>query len=402
MKEINDNTSGNILDQALQQLSKGESLGNVVDSLTDTEDQKIELTAVLEIAQLLNSIPKAAAPTPTKQYRYAQKVGVFQKILQLFSNNKVSVFAATFAFLIIGGFSLVKAADNSLPGDRLYGLKLIGEEAQLNLTFNQDKIASIHLALAEKRLDEAKRVIEINDPAQEAVAIAALTNQTEKTFNAVSQIATTKAVSQNDSRLLDNLVAINKEQKSVLESASKDANTKESAQVALSATKETDKSLAKIIAAVNEQALLDLPNKISVTGTVTSYSKNNLIIEKNTFVVNNDTEIVSATGELMVDKFDTITGKITVIGTKDNNSNLIAKKIVLIDGSTSLASDKVPDKGQVKGVITTTKSDTKPTTTTPTATTPPVTSDEDNSSPQKPSQTQAGFIIEPSNQQYIP
>ncbi len=394
---MKDNNSDYILDQALLSLSKGETF----DDANLTSEQKAELSSTLHIAQLLSNIPKANIPTPTKQYRYAQKVSAFTKFVQFISSNRIAVTAAMFALIITGSYSGYHAAENSLPGDKLYGIKLIGEEARINLTFNQDKVANLHLALAEKRLDETKRVIEINDPVQEAAAIVALTTQTEKTFSAVSEIATAKAVSQNDSRLLNNLVAINKEQKSVLENASRSENTKESAEVALSATKETGKSLAKIIATVNEQALLDLPNKISITGTVNSYGKNKLVIEKSTFVVNDATVIIGSTGELVVDRFDKIEGKVTVIGTKDNDS-ILAKKIIIIDGSTSLASDKTPTKGEVKG-ITTIKLEVKPTTTgttpiTTTTTTEPV----DNISPQKPSQTQAGFIIEPSEQQYVP
>lgn len=391
-----DNSPDSILDQALQSLSKGESFNDA----NLTPQQKIELSSSLQIAQLLSNIPKANIPTPTKQYRYAQKVSVLTKFIQFLSSNRMAVTVAMFAILITGSYSTYHAAENSLPGDKLYGIKLIGEEARINLTFDQDKVANLHLALAEKRLDETKRVIEINDPAQEAAAIVALTNQTEKTFSAVSEIATAKAVSQNDSRLLNNLVAINKEQKSVLENASKSESTKESAEVALSATKETEKSLAKIIATVNEQALLDLPNKISITGTIHSYGKNKLVIEKSTFLVNDATVVIGSTGEL-VEHFDKIEGKVTVIGTKDNDS-IIAKKIIIIDGSTSLASDKVPTKGEVKGVTTTTKQEVKPTTTTTSNTITTPTDPVNNTSPQKPSQTQAGFIIEPSEQQYVP
>ncbi len=393
---MKDNNSDYILDQALQSLSKGETF----DDANLTPEQKLELSSTLQIAQLLSNIPKANIPTPTKQYRYAQKVSVFTKFVEFISSHRIAVTAAMFAFIITGTYSGYHAAENSLPGDKLYGIKLIGEEARINLTFDQDKVANLHLALAEKRLDETKRVIEINNPEQEAAAIVALTTQTEKTFSAVSEIATAKAVSQNDSRLLDNLVAINKEQKSVLENASRSESTKESAEVALSATKQTGKSLAKIIATVNEQALLDLPNKISITGTINSYGKNKLVIEKSTFVVNDATVVIGSTGELVVDRFDKIEGKVTVIGTKDNDS-ILAKKIIIIDGSTSLASDKTPTKGEVKGV-TTTKPEVKPTTTnTPNTTTTP-SEPVDNISPQKPSQTQAGFIIEPSEQQYVP
>lgn len=352
--------------------------------------------AELKIVEMLSSIPKASVPTPTKQYRFAnQKVSVLQTILQFFASNKLVTFAAVFAFMLVGTYSVVQSAENSLPGQRLYSLKLASEQARLSLTFDQEKVANLHLAMAGKRLEETKRVIESNDPELEAAAITALTNQTEKTLEAVSQIATTKAVSQNDTSLLSTLVAMNKEQKTVLESAVKSDQNKESATAALSATKQTDKAIAKIIAAVNEQALLDLPNKISVTGTAESYSKNKLVVEKSVFTVNDATILLNQAGEI-VEKFDKIEGKITVIGTKDN-SVLIAKKIIIIDGLASLT----PEKPQVKGVTTTVPvTQPKPT---PSTTTPIITNPEPSTTePQKPSQAQAGFIIEPSSSQYNP
>lgn len=378
-----------ILDQALQKLSQGESFESILKQFPESES---ELKSVLKIASLLSTVPKANIPSPTKQYLYNQKLSFAQRFGQLFTVYRTATISAVSILVFISGFGVIQAANNSLPGDTLYPLKLAAEEAQLNLTFGPEKIADLHLALAQKRLDEAKRVIEINDPAQEAAAITALTKQTEKTFSAVSQIATAKALSQNDSRLLDNLVAINKEQKSVLESATKSDNTKQSAEVALSATKETDKSLAKIIAAVNEQTLLDLPNKISVTGVINNFGKNIIVVEKNSFVLNSSTVVIDSTGEI-VPAYDKIEGKVTIIGTKTADA-VIAKKIIIIDGLASLSSDKP----QVKGVVTTIKTDAKSTTTTPTTTL----DTQDNTQPQKPSQTQAGFILEPSEGQYAP
>ncbi len=388
-----------ILEQALQKLSHGEDFNNILNQYP--VEYRNDLQSELKIVSLLSAIPKNHIPTPTKQYRYAKNVNLTQQLFSLLKGNKIAAFAAVFALILTGGYSTLRIAENSLPNEKLYGLKLLSEEARLNLTFDQEKVASLHLALAEKRLDETKRVIEINNPEQEVAAINALTKQTEKTFNAVSQIATSKAVSQNDSSLLNNLVAINKEQKSVLEAASKSESTQESATVALSANKEINKSLAKIIATVNEQALLDLPNKISITGEVNSYSKTKLVVEKNTFTINDATIIIDSTGEIVNKKFDKIEGKITVIGTKDNNS-VLAKKIIVIDGSITVAQDKT-DKPQVKGTSIVTKSEPKPSTNTTTTSTS--TNKEDETStilPQKPTQAQAGFIIEPNTDQYAP
>ncbi|QQS22665.1 hypothetical protein IPM19_03470 [bacterium] len=356
----------------------------------------------MKIVEMLSSIPKSKVPTPTKQYRFAQqKPSLANSLLQFLSGNKLVTFTAVFALMLVGAYTVVQSAEDSLPGQRLYSIKRAGEEARINLTFNKEKAANLHLALAEKRLEETKRVIESNDPKLEAAAITALTNQTEKTFEAVSQMATAKAVSENDTTLLSNLVAINKQQKTVLESAGKTEQSKETAAVALSATKQANKAIAMMIATVNEQILLDLPNKISITGDVTSYAKNKLVIEKNSFIINDATILLDESGDI-VEKYDKLEGKITVIGTKDNNT-LIAKKIIIIDGLASLT----PSQPQVKGTATVTpkpetKAATQPTTTpTPKPETKPE-QEPSTTEPQKPAQAQAGFILEPSDSQYAP
>jgi hypothetical protein len=53
-----------------------------------------------------------------------------------------------------GGIGTVKAASASLPGETLYGLKLVTEQAQLRLASLEDK-AVLHTEFAERRLAEA-------------------------------------------------------------------------------------------------------------------------------------------------------------------------------------------------------------------------------------------------------
>ncbi len=334
---------------------------------------------------MIQDIPTVDAPAPTKQYRYAEKPSVWEQLVSFITIYRLAMVPLVIVMMFAGGLSLVSASEDSLPGDRLYSLKLMGEQTKLSLTFDQEKAANFHVELAQKRLDEAKRVIAFNDPEQEAQAINELTKQTQETFSAVSSMAATKAVTEKNSALLENLVAINKEQKSVLQTASESEDTKQVAENALSATEGTDKSLAQLIATVNEQALLDLPNKISVTGIMVSLLNSKLNIEKNLFTINEQTVITGTDGEIVTDT-STVKGKITVIGTREDN-NLIAKKIVIIDPSLTLTTTK-PIISKVQGATTTT--------TTPV----PETEEYENLEPQKPSEATSGFIVEPNESQY--
>jgi hypothetical protein len=76
-------------------------------------------------------------------------------------------FALTVAFVIVtifvflfGGTGLtVLAAQSSLPGDALYTVKTRLEQTRLSLTAEDDRVAQLHLSLAQKRLDEIKGLI---------------------------------------------------------------------------------------------------------------------------------------------------------------------------------------------------------------------------------------------------
>jgi uncharacterized membrane protein YgcG len=62
--------------------------------------------------------------------------------------------------LLFGGASVTAyAAQDALPGDALYPVKTNLEEAQVNLSRNAANKAKLHLAFAERRLDEIARLI---------------------------------------------------------------------------------------------------------------------------------------------------------------------------------------------------------------------------------------------------
>ncbi len=76
---------------------------------------------------------------------------------------------ASFAVLVLGGLTTVSAASQSLPGDTLYGVKIVSERAQLQLT-GSDKKAVLHTEFAERRLQELVELTNSETPDQALMA----------------------------------------------------------------------------------------------------------------------------------------------------------------------------------------------------------------------------------------
>ena len=62
--------------------------------------------------------------------------------------------------LALGGTSAVYAAQDDLPGEPLYQVKLLSEEARLDLAADPEKKMDLDLQFALRRLDEIEEMIE--------------------------------------------------------------------------------------------------------------------------------------------------------------------------------------------------------------------------------------------------
>lgn len=67
--------------------------------------------------------------------------------------SKPSIALTSVLFIIFGSITTVSASVNSLPGDPLYGVKVVTERAQLQLS-SQSRRATLHTEFAERRLQE--------------------------------------------------------------------------------------------------------------------------------------------------------------------------------------------------------------------------------------------------------
>ncbi len=377
-----------IFEEALKRLRTGESVLSISQSFPE---HKETLESLLPIAALTMSIPKMQPPVPHRQYRFVKEIqSAPYRFAGIFQFMRMAVIPISLVAALLGGKLVVNATANSLPGDKLYTLKRATEEARLNLSMSDSAAATIHVELVQKRLEEVKKAIDSKNSATETAAIEALQKQTEKTFAVASQVAAVNAVTNKDSSLLDNLVAINKEQKSVLASIEigETDGTKEATKTALNTTAENDKTIAKLIATVNEQTLIDLPNKISITGLISSLKPTSITVEKNTFIIDEGT-IINGTDGSVLDALPKDTANVTVIGTR-SDKGLFAKKITLIELAATPSTTPTPSVSPsptVKGVVT-----PKPTPTNENPTPTPTPTNEASGS----------FIVEPSAEQYAP
>ena len=77
---------------------------------------------------------------------------------------KPAVSLASVVALVLGGGFSVSASQVSLPGDRLYPLKMVSEKVQVAFAFSDENRARVHVKLAGKRLGEVKKIKEKNGP----------------------------------------------------------------------------------------------------------------------------------------------------------------------------------------------------------------------------------------------
>ncbi len=370
------NIPDTIFDQALQRLQSGESALRIAQ---DYPEYSTELSELLSVVTQVMSVPTLSAPAPSKRFKYAEVRALPYRFADYLVAFRMAIIPISLVAALFGGRMVVQATENSLPGDTFYSVKRASEEARLSLTFNPEKTATIHVELAQRRLNEVKKAIDSNDSEQESAAISEMQKQTEKTFASVTQVAAVNAVTDGDSTLLDQLVALNKEQKSVLSAIENSPGTEEATTVALNTTKENDITLAKIIATVHEQSLVDLPNKISVTGYISVLKDNQITVNKNTFTINETTIITDANGE-KIDAITDLKSNVTIIGAKIDDV-LIAKQI-------SIIAPEASPTPTVKGATTPTPTPTVAPTITPT--------------PTPTNQATGSFISEPSAGQYTP
>jgi ElaB/YqjD/DUF883 family membrane-anchored ribosome-binding protein len=163
-----------ILDKAIEQLREGESSEAV---LARFPQEAPELQALVAIASELNVDAHAVLP-----YEARLSLAAGQREFELFArqtlasptrlrrrgagrpfNSGMAVrrFASVMALLLVmflGVSAVTTASASSLPGDRLYVVKRVGEDVRLALAFTPNQRSQVLLAIANERLFEVREI----------------------------------------------------------------------------------------------------------------------------------------------------------------------------------------------------------------------------------------------------
>ena len=88
----------------------------------------------------------------------------------------------------------VTASAAALPGEPLYGVKRAAEEAQLSLATDSEQRAGLRLELADRRLDEAVKLVARGDVGRAEETVGAAQAQVEAATAAMSATVAAPAV----------------------------------------------------------------------------------------------------------------------------------------------------------------------------------------------------------------
>ena len=129
------------------------------------------------------------------------KISLFESLGIIFSRKPVLVGIASFLLI----FGLFFSSQSALPGDLLYPIKKITEKSQ-TIFASKDQETKIQLELANKRLEELRKIAEANQIKNLAPAI----EEYQKTVSNVAEnlkkkpIKATKEIVQETKKLIEN------------------------------------------------------------------------------------------------------------------------------------------------------------------------------------------------------
>lgn len=302
------------------------------------ENEKHELTSLLELGKELFNLPKATVPTPLMNYKYAEA-----KVQHLwFAWLHISKFAAvsTSLMLLVSAFAVTGfAAQNSRPGQTLFTVKKLTEKSQVILAYDESRKASLQLEITQKRLNEAQSIF--NDPAsnlkQEQAALNELANQTDSAIAAINSITQNAPTAPDNHPLLASLETIAKQQQTLLEEITPNKEIQSAAAPALQTLKETSAKVSEIkqtiAVASNDQTLAKLksdPNATSAAGPIEAINKTSVTVEKTVFTLTSDTIYKDSEGNNINSSVLKLQTKINISGVK-SGEEIIAKEIVIPD-----------------------------------------------------------------------
>jgi len=165
-----------ILNTCLDRITlKGDTIEQCLESYPE---QAVELEPLLRAAL---SIEEVSSIEPRPEFRQAAKARLLsalaakekkreRRLLPLWSwQRRWAVAVAMILALFLAGGGTVMASSDSLPGDRLYPVKMATEKVRAFFTFGDEAKANLHMEFAERRVKEIESLAERGRDISESV-----------------------------------------------------------------------------------------------------------------------------------------------------------------------------------------------------------------------------------------
>lgn len=129
------------------------------------------------------------------KFAYIRNILVFPK-LSNFSRNSFAAAAFVIVFLFASGFTLFNAAAKSLPGDKLYVIKLTEERLRFMLAQNEETRVTLRFEFLNNRFSEVDASMRLNEPTNTkgervTVAVSAIKKEISDINNDLDRIMVT-------------------------------------------------------------------------------------------------------------------------------------------------------------------------------------------------------------------
>ena len=326
-----------ILNDAIIELRKGAPKQEILSKYPET---MMELEPLLELAEVFWHMPKNQPPKPAMQRKYAlATVAVKFAWFAWLKTSKLAAVTMSLVLLLTTGVGAALAAHEALPGSPFFSLKKVEERIRLALATSATTQAKLQVQFANNRLSEAQVIFNNpkSGPEAQQAALSALVNETQNTVNAVSAASKDSKFDQNGHPIVNSLEPFAKKQTALLNQIKAESkDTSDAAKSAILATKESTAKITEIknfiIAASNEQTLANLelgPNAVTISGFISKLAKDNVTVEKTSFIISDQTSIKNADNNISDVNSLRVNGKIKLVGHKTDNK-LFADQIFII------------------------------------------------------------------------
>jgi hypothetical protein len=190
------------LEEGLEALNGRRNLQEVLRRHPEDRD---ELISLLRLSIDVGRLPQPA-PDPAFRLRARNRMLASAQERRrrrrpaLVSALRPALAAAAVLVALTGGMTV--AASNSLPGEPLYGVKIGLEQVRLTATFNPADRARLRLNLADRRLDEAQRLVALGRVEDAVTAV----DHYDQDVSEFDQALSPQALTQQEAGVIERLL----------------------------------------------------------------------------------------------------------------------------------------------------------------------------------------------------